>query len=466
MNTLSLLKKLEIMTGVVFDIEFDEFNDSKVWDTIGSKYTTGLFQINSDIYKKRMSRLKPKTLNELADCLALVRGPCISSKLDEKYMRILEEKEEVEYIHPAYDEAVKDTNGIMIYQEQLMKCCNNMGLPLHEGYNLMKASSKKKFDKIESYKEKLWNLSKDKMERNIFEKIFQLILDSGKYSFNKSHALAYASICYETAFYKTYYPLEFFACLLSSIYINKGDAKKKKEKLETIIEDCIRLGIKFSPIDINNSNWDFTVEDNKIRIGFCALPSFSYDTYLHIKENCMPFDENTDLLSQIFEKTEKRICKKQSMLSLISSEALGDRVEVYEKYCELREEDPNPILKISNGTSIEIYSTQEEIELNLFNVNMVYNRTNDLPKIDLSSIKNKQKFTTTGYIKSISKKKDRNNNPMAFIKIETGDGILESVVFTNVYNKYKKVLKKDNLINIKAEMQANKNSCKLLEATT
>lgn len=137
-----MLDKLEKATGVKFDIENDEFDDPKIWKNIGSTNTTGLFQIGSNTYKRRMPRLKPKTLNELADCLALVRGPCISSKLDEKYMRILEGKEEVELIHPMYDEAVKDTNGIMIYQEQLMNCCHNMGLPLHLGYDLMKASAK------------------------------------------------------------------------------------------------------------------------------------------------------------------------------------------------------------------------------------------------------------------------------------------------------------------------------------
>lgn len=466
---LSLIKKLEQMTSVKFDIEFDEYNDEKVWNTIGSRYTTGLFQINSNIYKKRMGRLKPKTLNQLADCLALVRGPCISSKLDEKYMRILEGKEEIELIHPMYDKAVSDTNGIMIYQEQLMNCCFNMGLPLHLGYSLMKASSKKKFDKIASFKEQLHDLVKGKMTDEIFERIFQLILDSGKYSFNRSHALAYASICYVTAFYKTYYPVEFFACLLTNVYSNKsGDAKKRKEKLEEIMEDCIRLGIKFLPIDINKSQWDFTVEDNKIRLGLCGLPSFSYDTYIHIKEKCIPFDNNTSYVSQLFEKTEKRLCKKQSVLSLISCEALGDRVDTYEEYCLLRGEDPTYILKISNSCTIEIYASKEEIENNLFNINFIYNKINDLPKINIDKLKNRQRFETKGYIKSIKKIKDKNNNPMAFINIETGDGTLESVVFSNTYKQYKSILKKDKLINIKAEIQKNNNqinSCKLLEAT-
>ena len=140
--TLTVISETEKATNYKFDMEFDKFDDEKVWDLIGSRNTTGLFQIASSTYKQRMGRLKPHTIEELAACLALVRGPCISAKTDEKYMRILEGKEEVELIHPIYDEAVKDTNGIMIYQEQLMQCCHNFGLPLHVCYDIMKAAAK------------------------------------------------------------------------------------------------------------------------------------------------------------------------------------------------------------------------------------------------------------------------------------------------------------------------------------
>ena len=117
--TLEVLDEVKKETGYDFDIEFDKYDDENVWNLIGSRNTTALFQIASSIYKQRMSRLAPKTIEQLAACLALVRGPCISAKTDEKYMRILEGKEQVELIHPFYDEAVKDTFGIMIYQEQL-----------------------------------------------------------------------------------------------------------------------------------------------------------------------------------------------------------------------------------------------------------------------------------------------------------------------------------------------------------
>ena len=152
----------------------------RIWNLIGSRNTTGLFQIASKTYKDRMPRLKPKTIEELAACLALVRGPCISAGTDKLYMDIQEGKAKVKHIHEVYDKATAETNGIMIYQEELMECCRNFGLPLHEGYDLMKASAKKKFDKIESYRDELYVLAKEiGMKDEIFEEIFQMIIDSG-----------------------------------------------------------------------------------------------------------------------------------------------------------------------------------------------------------------------------------------------------------------------------------------------
>lgn len=119
LSTLDVLEETKKTTGYYFDIEFDKYDDENVWKLIGSRNTTALFQIASSTYKQRMWRLKPQTIEELAACLALVRGPCISAKTDQTYIRILEGKEEVKTIHPFYDNAVKDTLGIMIYQEQL-----------------------------------------------------------------------------------------------------------------------------------------------------------------------------------------------------------------------------------------------------------------------------------------------------------------------------------------------------------
>ena len=183
LNTLDILIYCQELSGAKFDMEFDPCNDERIWELISSNKTTGLFQIGTDTYKKRMPRLAPKTIQELAACLALVRGPCISAGTDEVYMRIQEDLEEIHLIHPYYDEATKDTNGALIFQEQLMQVCINMGMSIEDGFKTMKFAAKKKFDKLKEAKETLYNNVKGTISDDAFEAIFKIIVDAGKYLF-------------------------------------------------------------------------------------------------------------------------------------------------------------------------------------------------------------------------------------------------------------------------------------------
>lgn len=463
LNTLNIISECEKLTGDIFDIEFDDYDDEEVWKLISSRNTTGLFQIGSNTYKSRMYKLKPNSIEELANCLALVRGPCISSKLDQKYINVLNGKEDIELIHPMYDSVVKGTCGIMIYQEQLMAVCSNMGLPLHEGYDLMKASAKKKFDKIKTYEEKLHSLVRGSMDDETFNYIFKLILDSGKYSFNKSHAIAYATICYITAYYKVHHIKEFIAATLTCNYNNKsGKTEEKKRKLYELYLDAVSNGVKFLPLDLKKSKWNFTVEGDKIRIGFCALAGFSKAALDEIYDK-MPEASDEPLVKQIHDNVEKRICSKKAMIPLILSGAIGDPVENYEYYCELRKEEPQSDIKISKDLILQPYAPQAEVEEVLYRVAYTENKFNTLPRINLDDIKINNNYTTEGYIQKVSKKKDSRGNEMAFIDVLTGDGLVSLVVFANVYKTYKSKLKKDNKIKFKAVKQ--KHTHKFIKAT-
>lgn len=462
LSTLDVLADVQEQTGDIFDVEFDKYDDQRIWDLIGSRNTTGLFQIASKTYKDRMPRLSPKTIEELAACLALVRGPCISAGTDKLYMDIQEGKANVKHLHPVYDNATAETNGIMIYQEQLMECCKNFGLPLHEGYDLMKASAKKKMDKIESYKDELHALSQGiKVPENIFEEIFQMIVDSGLYSFNKSHAVAYAIMCYMTAYYKVNYPLEYMAAELSNIYINVA-ADKRKERVAETVKECRRLGIKFAEPQVGKSKWKFTVENDTIRIGLCAISSFGEKAYDSI-EYCLA-QECEPTLEDIYEEVNKTTCNKKAFNALIFAGAFGDRTEAYYKYCELREEEPQDVITFHKNLKINIYDDDREIEEGLLGFNYIHAITNQLPAIGYKQLKKRAKFECRALVTRVKKQRvKKTNEMMAFMTIETGDGALEVVVFSNVYEKYKKLLKKDALLFIKAEKDDDEN-CKLIGA--
>ena len=445
LNTLDILIYCQQLSGDIFDMEFDPCDDPNVWDLISSNKTTGLFQIGTDTYKKRMPRLAPKTIQELAACLALVRGPCISAGTDEVYMRIQEGKDEIHLIHPYYDDATKDTNGALIFQEQLMQVCINMGMSIEDGFKTMKFAAKKKFDKLKEAKDKLYNNVKGTISDEAFEQIFKIIVDAGKYLFNQSHAVAYAMVGYATAYYKTYYTKEFIASTLSYIYINGGDKNKRNDKLTEIYKDARREGIKFLPPDITKSSWKFTIEGDAIRIGLCAISSFSDIAYGEIQEKCLPW-EDRDILEQIIEKVEKRKCGKRALVPLILSGAVGDRVENYNKYCEIRKEEPQSEIYIHNTLSIDLYDSDINVETSLLEIPYTSNPTNDFTPIGIDKVKINKEFTIQSYVTRVKPHKTKTKETMAFLTFDTGDGEIEVVAFGDVYKAYKKQIKKGSII--------------------
>ena len=446
LNTLDILIYCEQLTGVKFDMEFDPCDDPEIWELISSNKTTGLFQIGTETYKKRMPRLAPKTIQELAACLALVRGPCISAGTDEVYMRIQEGLDNVHLIHPYYDEATKDTNGALIFQEQLLQVCINMGMSIEESFKTMKFAAKKNFDKLKEAKDSLYENVSGTISDEAFESIFKIIVDAGKYLFNQSHAVAYAMVGYTTAFYKCHYPKEFIASTLSHIYINGGDAKKRKDKLQEIFKDARRLGINFLPPDIRKSSWKFTIEGDSIRVGLCAIASFSEAAYNEIVEKCIPFDEDIDPLEQIMDKVEKKKCGKRAMIPLILSGALGDRCECYNTFCTIRKEEPQSELFIHNKLTINLYGEDREVEAALLEIPYTTYPANGLQSIGLEDKPNYKPFEITAYVTRVKQHKTKTKEQMAFLTFDTGDGEIELTAFADVYKPNKKLLKKDTII--------------------
>ena len=446
LNTLDILIYCEQLTGVKFDMEFDPCDDPEIWELISSNKTTGLFQIGTDTYKKRMPRLAPKTIQELAACLALVRGPCISAGTDEVYMRIQEGLDNVHLIHPYYDDATKETNGALIFQEQLMQVCINMGMSIEDGFKTMKFAAKKKFDKLKEAKDTLYENVKGTIDDEAFESIFKIIVDAGKYLFNQSHAVAYAMVGYATAFYKCHYPKEFIASTLSHIYINGGDAKKRHDKLIETFKDARREGIKFLPPDIKKSSWKFTIEGDAIRVGLCAISSFSEAAFNEIQEKCVPFDEFIEPIEQIMDKVEKKKCGKRAMIPLILSGALGDRCECYNRFCEIRKEDPQSELFIHNKLTIDLYAEDTEVEEALLEVPYTTYPANNLEPVDLDKKPNYKPFEIDAYISRVKTHKTKAKEQMAFVTFDTGDGEIELTVFADVYKQYKKLIKKNKIV--------------------
>ena len=452
-NNLNIVRECQELTGEVFDVDFDKYDDEKIWDLICSRNTTGLFQIGSNTYKQRMHRLRPRTIEQLADCLALVRGPCIQSKLDEDYMQIREGKKDIELIHPIYDEITKDTNGILIYQEQIMHLCAALGLSLYDGYVVVKAGAKKKKAVLKEYEDKLWDLAKDKMDKKTFDYMFKLVLDSAKYSFNKSHATSYALLTYVTAYYKAKYPKEFYAATLTCMYTNKsGKTDERKMKLKVIQKECMKAGIKFLPLDVNKSEYKCTIEDDSIRLGFCCLANVSENAYNEVVK-LLPLElNNVETIEKIYNNVNKRQCNTKALNSMIAIGALGDNIiELYEKlyYLSAKKKNPDPpkysIYINKDYKALELYDSAEEIEQVLCNANFINNSCSDLQELKRSN----NYISGEAIITKVTKRKSKKGKQYAFVNLDTSEGSIEALLFN--LDDYKKELKKNKKIVFKGK---------------
>lgn len=444
LSTLNVTSSTEYDTGFTPDFDDEEWlSDPYVWDNIGSSHTTTLFQIASDTYKKRMDRLKPKTIEELAACLALLRGPCISSKLDEVYMQIVEGRREIELIHPFYDSVTASTNGVLLYQEQLMEVLVNFGFDLEESFKIMKYAAKKKQDKLASAELEFRALAiKNWVPEDVTTRIWDIILDMGKYSFNKSHAVCYALLCYYTAYLKTYYPMEWMKNALTNAY-------DRKESIQETIQECRRLGIRFLGLDINKSDWEFSIEDNQMRVGFVAakgLGKVAFDALCDAR----PVNDLEDLIDTVTSKFNK----KAFVISIFGGafDYLDEnRYAMYKAYCEHRKEEPLEEIKISKDMVFKSDASLQDIESTLFEVPIASNPVQFFDHFCFDEIRSGQTARVQAIIRRVKKIKDRKGNPMAFLTLETTSGYLDSTVFKDAYKGNTKYMKKNLVITIDAK---------------
>lgn len=360
LSSLSAINNTIKNVNIKFNYADDKFlNDKKVWKLIGSSNTCGLFQISSNVYKNRMSKLHPKSIQELAACLALVRGPCIASGADKKYINILNKVEEPEKLHEIYWNVTKDTLGVLIYQEQILKICINIGFDSETAYKILKAVSKKKIDQIKKYEAMFYELGYQKnIDKNIIDKIWAEILNSGLYAFNIAHATSYALLCYSSAYLMTYYPIEYLCNLLQKYYSNRPATN---DVLLDIIDTCKKRNIKILPPNFNSS-WEFKVEGKNIRAGFSSIKGIGENCYNEIRKN-----KKCNSLKSFIDNVSGRLVNKRNVLILIMAglfrnvEKYSDK-ELAEYYInEIRKEKAwDSKIKIGGNISIDINKDKEK----------------------------------------------------------------------------------------------------------
>lgn len=241
-----------------FRIETIPLDDKKVFDHISTGHTDGMFQIEGSGMKDLCVRLVPNSIEDITAINALFRpGPLGSGMVDE-FIECKHGRKPIEYALPALEPILKETYGIILYQEQVMQIARELaGYTLGQADMLRRAMGKKKADEMARHRAIfIEGATKKGHPADKAGMIFDLMEKFAEYGFNKSHSAAYALITYQTAYLKTYYPEEFMAALLTT-------EMDKTEKLTKYLSDVKSSGIEVLPPDINHSHRKFTVEKNK-----------------------------------------------------------------------------------------------------------------------------------------------------------------------------------------------------------
>ncbi|MDR0800506.1 MAG: DNA polymerase III subunit alpha [Endomicrobium sp.] len=256
-----------------FDLDNVPLDDKKTYKLLEEAKTMGVFQLESKGMRDLIRKLKPSSIDDIIALIALYRpGPMGSGMLDD-FVNRKHGKTKIVYDHPLQEPILKDTYGIILYQEQVMKMSVELaGFTPGEADSLRKAMSKKIPEVIEKQREKFVKGAKEKsVDKKVAEKIFDNIVSFAGYGFNKSHSAAYGVISYKTAYLKTNYPLEYLTALLNSEIGRSAVKDNEESKLVTYIDDADDFGIKMLPPDAQYSDGKFKIEGENIRFGLLAV---------------------------------------------------------------------------------------------------------------------------------------------------------------------------------------------------
>lgn len=289
LTVISDARKLIEKKGIIININKLPLDDKKVYRLLSQGHTAGVFQFESSGMQGILKKLKPNCFEDLIAAVALFRPGPLGSGMTDDFIDCKHGRKPIKYLHSILEPILKETYGVILYQEQVMRIATDMaGFTLAEADLMRRAIGKKKPEVLAAQREKFITGSvHNGINKTVAEEVFTLIDYFSGYGFNKSHSACYAFVAYQTAYLKAYYPLEFMAALLSNT--------ANQDKIALFLNECRRLGIKVLPPDINKSEREFTLDENTIRFGLGAVKNLGEAAISQILNN-RPYKDIYDLV--------------------------------------------------------------------------------------------------------------------------------------------------------------------------
>jgi error-prone DNA polymerase len=460
------LDNIKQSCGINIDIEAIPRNDSEVFSFLRDGKTIGTFQLESPAQREMAGRLLPNCFEDIIVSLSLVRPGPLKSNMDKDYLPRRHGKEPVKYLHPKLKNALGETMGVILYQEQVLKVAHDLaGMSYAEADGFRRAMTHDRTDKeMGKMRNSFISCSlRNGVNNKTAIKVFEQLAAFAAYGFCKGHACAYAITAYQTLWLKYHYPAEFLAAVLSNQPMGYYPPR-------VLVSEAKRFGIKVLPLDINKSYGQYTVENGAIRVslrqlkgmsdealasilsererkGFTSLRDFIARTEVSrpILENLIKvgafgtFGHRNGLILQLPKLVEFKGKSYKGMIQLIDDKA---------------SEETSSNITNNDGKS-NLWIERELLSLNTSShpLDLYYLDNNATKMKDLPLIPTGQHVRLAGSVIRYQTPPTRNDRRVVFIIMEDGTGIADITVFSNVQEKCGQVLFREGWLEVEGKIQ-------------
>lgn len=475
--------------GKDVEIENLPLDDQATYDLLSSGESTGIFQLESSGMRSLLRSLKPERMEDIIALVALYRPGPLGSGMVEDFIQRKHGFVPVTYPHPDLEPILKETYGVILYQEQVMQIAHLMaGYTLGQADELRRAMGKKKPEEMARHRDRFIEGAVQRgYDPNLAAQIFDLMEYFAGYGFNKSHSAAYALVAYQTAYLKAHHPVEFMAALLSSV-------SQHLEKVAPYLEECRRLGIKVLPPDINESGVDFSVGDGHIRFGLAAVKNVgraAVEAILAAREAGGPFTSLADFCRRVdLQVVNRRVLESLIRCGAFDSLGRGRRpllqaldacLEAASRTQSDRKrgqvslldmvgaslEDP-PLPQVPEFSQEEILAMEKELlgfylsghPLEPYITSLRKRTTHTLA--ELEELADGTPVVVGGVLVGLRKVITRRGEPMAYLLLEDFGGQVEVLVFPRVYERCRDWLFKDQIFLVEGRIDREEEEVKVL----
>ncbi|MCK4390326.1 MAG: DNA polymerase III subunit alpha [Desulfobacterales bacterium] len=481
--------------GIPPDLARLDVADKKTYQLLASAQTTGVFQLESSGMKDLLSRLKPACFEDITALVALYRPGPLDSGMHNEFVERKNGRVAVTYLLPELEPILRDTYGVILYQEQVMNIASELAdYSMAEADNLRKAMGKKIGEIMAQERERFLSRAKKKgMDEEKAENVFNQIQTFGRYGFNKAHSAAYAMIAFQTAYLKAHFPVELMAAILTS---EMGST----EEVVKYIAECRNQGIEILPPDINQSDTNFTVVEGKIRFGLAAVKNVgqgAIESVLEVRKqggsfkSLFDFCERVDhrkvnrrvveslIKSGAFDSTAARRSQMMSVLeeafeagqkiqkdringqfSLFEMMSPDSRGAIYPPFPEIEEWNEGELLKYEQE-SVGFFITGHP----LGRYEPILKKFSNADSVKLQDLSDGRVVRIGGIVRDYKRYNDKKGGVMAFVTLEDLSGLVEVTLFSSLYSTVSGLIEKDSAVMVEGRVTKDEKSSKILADT-